>query len=63
MTRRDSMILGLVTILASAFMFCYISGFNPTVVKWTVGVTIGCIALFFFVGYKQGLFQRPDNKK
>lgn len=62
MTVRDAMILGLVTIVGSGLMFCYVSGFEPTVVKVTSGITVGVLALFLFMAKRKGLFKKPDNK-
>lgn len=62
MTIRDAMILGLVTIIGSAFMFCYVSGFDPTVIKVTSGVTIVTLALFFLFAKRKGLFNKTNNK-
>lgn len=62
MRTKDAMILGIVTILLSALMFCYFSGFDKTFVIWVVGITILTLAIFFFGAYKKGLFSDPNKK-
>ncbi|KMT21865.1 hypothetical protein [Clostridium cylindrosporum] len=62
MTRRDAMILGIITIIGSAFMFSYLSGFNPTFILWSVGVSVLTIGLFLFAAYKRGIFSNPNKK-
>lgn len=62
MTKKDAMILGIITILVAAFMFCYFSGFNPTFVFWTVIVTVAILGIFFFAAYKKGILSIPKKK-
>ncbi|MEG2338745.1 MAG: hypothetical protein RSB66_06655 [Clostridium sp.] len=63
MTRKDGIILGVITILASAFMFCYFSGFNKEFILWSIAATALTLGAFGFVAYKKGIFSNPNKKK
>lgn len=62
MTRKDGIILGVITILASAFMFCYFSGFDKTFIAWSIGASALVLGAFGFVAYKKGIFSDPNKK-
>lgn len=62
MTVKEAMILGLITIIGSAFMFSYFSGFQPSFVIGSIIACVVVIGLFSFAAYKKGIFGNPKKK-
>lgn len=58
---KDAIILGIITIVGSGFMFSYFSGFDPSFVKGAVIISSATIILFLIAAYKKGLFKRSNE--